>query len=272
MPFNNTKKNAQAKLAQVQEKLDALNDARSEANITLGDAVKYLRGNNLSKLSNAEKIYVGQNPASEILQTIGSIGVGAAGAYAAWTAAGFGAASTGAAISGLSGAAAIAAKLALLGSVGGMAAGVAVMGGIPIVLGVLTYGVMSTFNAKKFKKVEFMADIAIQRIGELTDATRELGDGLERVVVECSPNNLSDVRTVESISGALAQVVDIPITREQDDIPDEDALEDAYRKIHQEYRREELSRAYRRLREAVASLEYNRVVSAAQDILGIILR
>ena len=273
MPFNNRKKNAQAKLAKVQEKLAALDDARSEANVTLGDAVKFLQGNRLSKFSNAEKIYVGQNPAAEILQTIGSVGVGAVSAYAAWTAAGLGTASTGAAISSLSGGPAIAAKLALLGggpAVGGMALGVAVMGGIPIALGLLTFGVVSTLNAKKFKKVELMADLAILRINEFTDATKALDNALQQLLVQCSPNNSSDVRTVESISGALAQVVDISITREQDDIPDKDELENAYRKYRQEERREELSGAYRSLREAIASLEYNKAVRAANHILSVI--
>ena len=275
MPFNKRKKNAQAKFVEVQEKLAALNDARSEANVTLGDAVKYLKGNKLSRFNNAENIYAGQPPAAEILQTLGKVGfsagVGALGAYGAWMAASLGTASTGVAISSLAGAPAITAKLALLGSAGGMAAGVAVMGGIPIALGLLTYGVMSTLNAKKFKKVELMADIAILRIGELTDATKALNHALQQLLVQCSPSNPSDVRTVESISGALAQVVDIPITTEKDDIPDEDALEDAYHKLQQEDRREELSKAYKRLRQAIASLEYNKAVNAAQDILNIIL-
>lgn len=273
-PFaGKSKKNAQAKLAEVQEKLAALNDVRSEANVTLGDAVKYLKGNNLSKLSNAENIYAGQNPADEILHTLGKVGVsagiGALGAYGAWMAASLGTASTGVAISSLAGAPAVTAKLALLGGTAGMTAGVAVMGGIPIALGILTYGVMSTL---KFKKVELMADIAILRIGELTDATKALDYALQQLMVQCSPNNPSDVRTVESISGALAQVVDIPITTEKDDIPDKDALKDAYRKLQHEDRREELSRAYRRLRVAVGGMEYNKAVSAAQDILSIILR
>lgn len=267
------KKNAQAKWAEVQEKLAALDDARSEANVTLGDAVKYLRGNKLSKLSNAENIYAGQNPADEILHTIGKVGVsagiGALGAYGAWMAASLGTASTGVAISSLTGAPAVTAKLALLGGTVGMTAGVAVMGGIPIALGVLTYGVMSTL---KFKKVELMADIAILRIGELTDATKALDHALQQLMVQCSPNNPSDVRTVESISGALAQMVDIPITTEKDDIPDKDELENAYHKYMQEERREELSKTYKRLREAVASLEYSNAARAAQDILNIILR
>lgn len=271
-----SKKNAQAKFAEMEEKLAALNDVRSEANVTLGDAVKYLKGNNLSKLSNAENIYAGQNPADEILHTLGKVGVsagvGALGAYGAWMAASLGTASTGVAISSLAGAPAVTAKLALLGSTAGMTAGVAVMGGIPIALGALTYGVMSTIKAKKFKKLGLMADIAILRIGELTDATKVLDHALQQLLVQCSPNNPSDVRTVESISGALAQVVDIPITTEKDDIPDKDELENAYRKLQQEERREELSKAYRRLRVAVGGMEYNKAVSAAQDILNIILR
>lgn len=275
MPFNKRKKNAQAKLAEVQKKLAALDDARSEANVTLGDAIQFLKGDEPNKRGNAEKIYDCQNHAAEILQMIGSVGVGAVGAYGAWTAAGLGTASTGAAISSLSGAPAIAAKLALLGggpAIGGMALGVAVMGGIPIALGLLTFGVMSTLNAKKFKKVELMADLAILRINELTSATKELNYALQQLLVQCSPNNPSDVKTVGSICGALAQVVDIPITTEKDDIPDKDELENAYHKYMQEERREKLSTAYRRLREAVASLEYSNAVSAAQDILSIILR
>lgn len=270
------KKNAQAKLAEVQEKLAALNDARSEANVTLGDAIQFLKGDEPSKRGNAEKIYDCQNHAAEILHTIGKVGVsagvGAAGAYGAWAAAGLGTASTGAAISSLAGAPAITAKLALLGGTVGMTAGVAVMGGIPIALGVLTYGVMSTLNAKKFKKIGLMADIAILRIGELTDATKALDHALQQILVQCSPNNPSDAKTVGSICGALAQVVDIPITTEKDDIPDKDELENAYRKLQQEERREELSKAYRRLRVAVGGMEYNKAVSAAQDILSIILR
>ena len=277
MPFNKRKKNAQAKLAEVQEKLDALNDARSEANVTLSGAIEFMKGDEPSKRGNAEKIYDCQNPAAEILKTIGKVGVsagvGAAGAYGAWAAAGLGTASTGAAISGLAGGPAIAAKLALLGSVpaaSGMVAGAMVLGGIPIALGALTFGVVSMLNAKKFKKVELMADLAILRISELTQATKELDNALQQLLVQCSPNNSSDAKTVGSICGALAQVVDIPITTEKDDIPDEDALKDAYHKLQQEDRREELSQAYKRLRQAVASLKYNKAVNAANHILSVV--
>lgn len=283
------KENAQAKLDEVKEKLATLSHARLEAIVTLGDAAKFLKQSTPSKRGETEKsgvtsdqISAWQNrseTANELLKTLSSFGAGAAGVYGAWAAAGFGTASTGAAISGLSGAAAMSAKLAWLGGGavaaggGGMALGWVMLGGLPIGPGILAAGILSMINSKKFEKAvddALKPDLLIPRIDELIDATKALDHALQQLLVQCSPGNPSDVKTVASISSALAQVVDAPILDKHGDIMNEDALKDAYRPHLIETRRQEFSKAYRRLREAIASLEYDNAVRVANHILSVI--
>lgn len=135
------------------------------------------------------------------------------------------------------------------------------------------------------------------RTNELTDATKELDRALRQLLVKCYldnqksdsalwrilqavrrllvkcfrlQDNQSDVKTVASISGVLAQVVDIQITDEDGNIMNEDALKNAYRTHLLRTRRQELSKAYARLHEAVAIREHDRAVSAANHILSVL--
>ena len=226
-----------------------------------------------------------------LMQTLASFGVGAAGVTALWAAAGLGTASTGTAISSLSGAAAITSKLALLGGGaiaaggGGMLLGAAVFGGVPVALGVMAFGIMSSIRAKKhadeaLKKIAAAecelthwrerTNLTILRTHELTGAEESLTHTLQQLLVQCSPNNPSDVKTLASISGVLAQVVDIPIADEEGNILNEDELKNVYRKHVLGARQGELFQAYRRMRVAVASLEYDNAVRVAKHILSVI--
>ena len=284
-----SKQNAQANLDEVKEKLAALSLARLEASVTLGSAAKLLKQSTPSKHSNTEKSGVTPDQisdwqnrsetADEILKTLSGFGAGVAGVCTAWAAAGLGTASTGVAISSLSGAAAMSAKLAWLGGGavavggGGMAVGWLMLGGLPIGPGILASGILSMINAKRFENAvedALKPDLLIPRIDELIDATKEIDRALQQLLVQCSPDNPSDVKTLASIGGALAQLIDIPILDNHGDILNEDALKDAYRPHLIETRRQELSKAYRRLREAVAMLEYDNAVRVAKHILSVI--
>lgn len=135
------------------------------------------------------------------------------------------------------------------------------------------------------------------RTNELTDATKEIDRALRQLLVRCYLDNQksdsalwrilravrrllvkcfrlqddqSDVKTVASISGVLAQVVDIQITDEDGDILNEDALKNAYRAHLIRTRRQELSKAYDRLHEAIAIQEHDRAISAAKHILSVL--
>lgn len=135
------------------------------------------------------------------------------------------------------------------------------------------------------------------RTNELTDATKEIDRALRQLLAKCYRDNQksdsalwrilravrrllvkcfrfrdnqSDVETVASISGVLAQVVDIQITDEDGNIMNEDALKNAYRTHLIRTRRQELSKAYDRLHEAIAIREYDRAVRAAKHILSVI--
>lgn len=284
-----SKQNAQAKLDEVKEKLAALSLARLEASVTLGTLAKFLKQSTPSKHDKTEKSDVTPDQisdwqnrsetADDILKTLSGFGAGVAGVYGAWAAAGLGTASTGVAISSLSGAAAMSAKLAWLGGGavavggGGMAVGWLMLGGLPIGPGILASGILSMINAKKFENAvddALKPDLLIPRIDELIDATKEIDRALQQLLVQCSPDNPSDVKTLASIGNALTQLVDTPILDKHGDILNEDALKDAYRPHLTETRRQELSKAYRRLREAVAMLEYDSAVRVAKHILSVI--
>ena len=281
--FDKRKKIVQAKLDDVQEKSAILSHVRLMASVTLGDAAKLLKKNNPSKHGNTEKsgltptqisdLQNRSETAAQVLQTISGYGAGAAGVSATWVAASLGTASTGAPISGLFGAAATSAKLAWFGGGalavggGGMTLGGIILGGLPIGIGMLTVGVISMFSAKKFENVELMADLLILRIDELIGATEQLDHALQQLLAQ----NPSDVEVVESVSGILAQVIDIPIADEDGNILNEDVLKDTYRTHLLSGRRDELSKAYRRLRDAVAIQAYDNMIRTAKHILSIIL-
>ena len=354
MPFNNRKKNAQAKFDSAQQayqrnraaceqiaddvkdKFAALDEARMEASITLGKVAIFLKQSNPGKRGNtetfgltADQISDWQNrseTASELLETMGGVGVGAgvgaAGVAGAWAAAGLGTASTGTAIAGLSGAAATSAKLAWLGfgavaaGGGGMALGVAVLGGIPVIPVVLAYGIMASRRVKKFEEAvnealkeidaaerelaqwRQRANLISLRTDELTDVTKELDRALRQLLAKyyqdsqksdsalwrivqsiwrllvkpCRPqDNQSDVKAVASISNSLEKVVDISITDEDGNLLNEDALKDAYRAHLIRTRRQELSKAYDRLHEAIAIQEHDRAVRSTNHILSVVI-
>lgn len=233
--------------------------------------------------------------AADLMQTLASFGVGAAGISGLWALAGTGVASTGAVISSLNGAAAITAKLAALGGGaiaaggGGMLLGAAVFGGIPVALGVTAFGIISiirsSIRSKKhadaaLKKIAAAEceltrwreekNLTILRTNELTGAEESLTHALQQLLVQCSPNNPSGVQTVASISSILAQLVDIPITDEDGNLLNEDALKNVYRKHVLGARQDELFKAYRRLREAIAGRAYDDAIRVANHILSII--
>ena len=242
--------------------------------------------------------------AEQILKTIGVVGVsasvGAAAAPGAWALASMGTASTGAAISGLNGAVVTTAKLAWLGrtvatvgitGISGMTLGTAALASLPVLPAVVAFGIMARRNAKKNKEFEEWADkecekiaaaeheltrwrqtanLATRRTNELANATKELTSSLRQLLAQCSPNNPADVKTVASISGDLAQVFDIPVTDEHGNLITEDALKNAYRRHLLRTRRQELSKAYDRLHEAIATKGHDRAVSTANHILSVI--
>ena len=242
--------------------------------------------------------------ADQILQTIGvvsaSAGVGTAAVPGAWALASMGTASTGTAISTLNGAVATTAKLAWLGrgvatvgisGISGMTLGTVALVSLPIAPAVVAFGIMAWHNSKKNKEFEKWADeecekiaaaehgltrwrqtanLATRRTNELTNATKELTRSLSQQLAQCSRNNPADVKTVASISGDLAQVVDIPVTDQHGNLINEDALKNAYRTHLLAGRRKGLADAYMRLSEAVATLEYDKADRTAKHILRII--
>ena len=290
----------------LQEKLAERSAASLDAIITLGHVATYMgqiplanQGKQDTPGLMPDQICDWQNRCeivNHLIQTLSSYGVGAAGVYGLWAAVGkWGVvASTGAAISDLSGAAVITSKLAWLGggavaaSGSGMKLGVVMLGGIPVVLGVVTFGIISgvsTIRAKKHadearKKVAAAeceltrwrekTNLTILRLNELTGAEESLTHTLQQLLVQCSPNNPADVKTLASISGILAQIVDIAIADEDGNILNEDDLKNVYRKHVIGARQDELSKAYRRLREAIAGRAYADAIRIAKHILRII--
>ncbi len=270
-------------------KLAELSYARLEANSTLGRAAKFMGQVSPSKQVNLEAVGVTSNhiadwisrseTADELLKTLSGFGVGAAGVYGAWAAAGLGTASTGTAISTLTGAAATTAKLAWLGGGataiggGGMMLGWVMLGALPIGPGILAGGILSMINAKNFEKAvddALKAKLTVLRIDELIGATKAVDHALRELLNQCSPKNPSDVQAVASISHTLAQVVDIPITDDQGNILNEDAMKNAYRPHLLRTRRQELSQTYNRLRDAIANQAYPNAIRIANHILSII--
>lgn len=270
-------------------KLAELSYARLEANSTLGRAAEFMGRVSPSKQVNLDAIGVTSNhiadwisrseTADDLLKTLGGFGVGAAGVYGAWAAAGLGTASTGVPISGLTGVVATTAKLAWLGGGpiavggGGVMLGWVMLGALPIGPGILAGGILSMINAKNFEKTvenALRAKLTMLRIDELIGATKAIDHALRELLNQCSPNNPSDVQAVASISRTLADVVDIPITDEQGNILNEDAMKNAYRPHLIRTRRQELSQTYERLREAVSSRAYDNAIRAANHILSII--
>lgn len=270
-------------------KLAELSYVRLEANSTLGRAAKFMGQVPPSKQVDLEAVGVTSNhiadwvsrseTADEMLKTLGGFGVGTAGVYGAWMAAGLGTASTGAPISGLTGVVATTAKLAWLGGGpvavggGGVMLGWIMLGALPIGPGILAGGILSMINAKNFEKVvegALRAKLTMLRIDELIGATKEIDKALRQLLDQCSPNNPSDVQAVASISRTLADVVDIPITDDQGNILNEDAMKNAYRKHLRRARRQELANAYVRLHAAVKSQAYNTATSVANHIFSII--
>ena len=291
----------------LKEKLAERSAASLDAIITLGHVATFMRqipisnqdsqGNQDTSDGTSDHTFDWEIPSviaaglAGLMQTLASFGVGAVGVSALWAAAGLGTASTGAAISSLSGAAAITSKLALLGGGaiaaggGGMLLGAAVFGGVPVALGLLTFSIWSTIRTKKhadeaLKKIAAAeceltrwrerTHLTILRTSELTGAEESLTHALQQLLVQCSPDNPSDVKTMASICGTLAQVVDIPITDEDGNLLNEDALKNVYRKHVLGARQDELFKAYRRLREAIAGRAYDNAVRTANHILSVI--
>ena len=286
----------------VKDKFAERSYASLDAIITLGQAATFMRQVPLANQVNQDtfdvtpgQIVDWQNRsriAVDLIQTLGSFGFGAAGISGLWAAAGkWGVASTGAVISKLSGASAITAKLAVLGGGaiaaggGGMLLGAAVFGGVPVVLGVLAFSVTSSIRAKKSadasrKKIAVAEceltcwregkNLTILRTNELIGAEESLTHALQQLLVQCSPDNPSDVKTLASISSILAQVVDTAITDEDGNLLNEDALKNVYRKHVLRARQDELFKAYRRLREAIAGRAYDNAVRTANHILSVI--
>ena len=281
----------------LQEKLAERSAASLDAIITLGHVATYMgqiplanQGNQDTPGLMPDQICAWQNRCeivTHVMQTLSSYGIGAASVSAAWMAAGLGVASN------LSGAAVITSKLAVLGGSaivagGGMKLGVAMLGGIPVVTGVLAFGVMSTVSTIKAKKHKDAAlkniaaaeceltrwrertNLAILRLNELTGAEESLTHALQQLLVQCSPDNPSDVKTLASVSGVLAQIVDIAIADQDGNLLNEDALKNVYRKHVLGARQSELSQAYRRMRVAIASLEHDNAIRTANHILSVI--
>ena len=318
---NKIKKNTEEKL---NRKLAELSYVRLEAISTLGRAAEFMRRTASSNQVNWDTFGVTPDQisdwfkrsetADDILKTLSSFGTGAASVYAVWVAASLGTASTNTAISGLTGVAVVTSKLAWFGGGslavggGGMKLGFAMLGGIGIGMGLLTFGIWSMVNAKKYEKAvddaigavgksptppnphdpsddalgdvesdeseptrwRHWASLVILRADELVHATKALDHALRELLDQCSTSNPSDadVKTLASISRALAKVVDIPITDDKGNIVDEDDMKDAY--LEQGARRQELSQACKRLNEAIKSQAYDKAVSATNDILSVI--
>ena len=277
------------------EKLAERSAASLDAIITLGQAATFMGQTPLSNQGNREpfdvtpgQIVDWQNRskiADQLMQTLASLGFGATSMYILWSAAG----KVGT-ISSLSGAAAITSKLAVLGGSvfatgGGMLLGAAVFGGVPVATSVVTFGIWSTIRTKKhadeaLKKIAVAeceliqwrekTNLTILRLNELTGAEESLTHALQQLLVQCSPDNPSDVKTLASISGILAQLVDIPIADQDGNLLNEDALKNVYRKHVIGARQAELSKAYRRLREAIAVKAYDDAIRIANHILSVI--
>lgn len=288
------------------EKLAERSAASLDAIITLGQAATFMgqiplanQGKQDTPGLMPDQICDWQNRCeilTNVMQTLISYGVGAAAVSGLWAAVGkWGTvASTGIAISELSGAAVITSKLAWLGGGAvatggaGMKLGVVVLGGTPVIVGVLAFGIMSgvsTIRAKKHadearKKIAAAeceltrwrekTNLTILRLNELTGAEESLTHALQQLLVQCSPNNPSDVKTLAAISGILAQVVDIAIADEDGNLLNEDALKNVYRKHVIGARQDELFKAYRRLREAIAVKAYDDAIRIANHILSVI--
>ena len=282
----------------LQEKLAERSAASLDAIITLGQVATYMGQIPLANQGNQDTLGLMPDQicawqrrcdiVTNVKQTLISYGIGAASVSAAWMAASLGTASN------LSGAAVITSKLAVLGGGAvatggvGMKLGVAMLGGIPVVVGVLSFGVMtgvSTIRAKKHadearKKIAAAeceltrwrekTNLTILRLNELTGAEESLTHALQQLLVKCSPNNPSDVKTMAAISGVLAQIVDIAIADEDGNLLNEDALKNVYRKHVLGARQDELHKAYRRLREAIAARAYDDAIRIANHILSVI--
>lgn len=280
------------------EKLAERSAASLDAIITLGQVATYMGQIPLANQGNQDTLGVMPDQISDwqkrceiltnVKQTLISYGVGAVSVSALWMAAGLGVAPH------LSGAAVITSKLAVLGGGAvaaggaGMKLGVAMLGGTPVIVGVLAFGIMSgvsTIRAKKHadearKKIAAAeceliqwrekTNLTILRLNELTDAEESLTHALQQLLVQCSPNKPSDVKALASISGILAQVVDIAIADEDGNLLNEDALKNVYRKHVLGARQDELFKAYRRLREAIAVKAYDDAIRAANHILSVI--
>ena len=292
------------KCEQVDEKLAELSLIRMEAYKTLGNAATFLRNSSLVNQGKAEEIGISleqlnhlderSGAAAKVLGALGGIGIGATGVSAAWAAAGFGVASTGAAISGLSGAAAISAKLALLGGGaltaggGGMALGALALGGLPIGPALLVMGFASQREASKFEsevedaigeindeeqKLDDLLENANRvefRITELVEATKQVDHVLRQLLAQCSSQNQTDVVAVASATGSLSQIVDIAITDKDGNVLNEKMLDEVYRSHMRSTRKEDLKQSYGLLREAVATLDYHRLESMLKHIVSII--
>ena len=284
----------------LQEKLAERSAASLDAIITLGQVATYMgqiplanQGKQNTPGLMPDQICDWQNRskiADQLMQTLVSFGAGATSMALLWKAAGLGAASTTTPIATLSGAAAITSKLAVLGgsaiaSGGGMLLGAAVFGGVPVATGVVTFNILSSVRAKKHadeacKKIAAAeceltrwrekTNLTILRLTELTGAEESLTHALQQLLVQCSPNTPSDVKTLASISGVLAQVVDIAIADEDGNLLNEDALKNVYRKHVLGARQDELFKAYRRLREAIAARAYDNAIRIANHILSVI--
>ena len=128
-------------------------------------------------------------------------------------------------------------------------------------------------NAKNFEKAvdgALRAKLTVLRIDELIGATKAINHSLRELLNQCSPKNPADVQAVASISHTLAKIVDIPITDDQGNILNEDAMKDAYRPHLLRTRRQELSQTYNRLRDAIANQAYANAIRIANHILSII--
>ena len=287
----------------LQEKLAERSAASLDAIITLGQVATYM--GQIPLANQGKQDTPGLMPdqisdwqkrcdiATNVKQTLASYGIGAASIYGLWALVGKGVASTNVTISSLSGAAEITSKLALLGggaiaTGGGMKIGIIMLSGVPVVVGVLAFGVMtgmSTIRAKKHadearKKIAAAeceltrwrekTNLTILRLNELTGAEESLTHALQQLLVKCSPDNPSDVKTLASISGILAQIVDTPIIDQDGNILNEDELKNVYRKHVIGARQDELFKAYRRLREAIAGRAYVDAIRIANHILSVI--
>ena len=119
-------------------------------------------------------------------------------------------------------------------------------------------------------EISWVADLVVIRIDELTDAVKELGNGLQQLLSRNASPDTADGRAVAATTFALSQVVNVVVIDTEDKIADTADMKDAYRLHLRDMRKQELSYAYAIMREAIVVRDYERLGRLLLHIVGML--